>query len=244
MEELKDKFLQDCEDNNQEGVRDCLSRGVDVNTLSEDGWSGLDIAAEKNYPELLEIFLSHSQIKIDNKALLAACVHGNSAIVTRLVQVPGLDIMYENEKGGTAVNLASVRGHTECLKILAETGKVDWNKRNRSGRTPLHWALYGGQSDIVDFISQQPQVNFNVKTNDEETLAQAAVFLGGIKCVETLAALDRCDCWNVPDNDGDTPIMKAFKGGKTRIVEILLSCHRVDLRCKDKEGWTLLFRAF
>ena len=65
MEGLARKFLQNSHDNNLEGVTDCLSHGVDVNTVSEDGkWSGLTIAAKKNYPELLEILLSHPKIKI------------------------------------------------------------------------------------------------------------------------------------------------------------------------------------
>ena len=67
MSELAREFLKYCEDNNLTGVTDCLSRGVDVNTVSEDGcWSGLRIAVEKNYPELLEILLSHPDIKINS----------------------------------------------------------------------------------------------------------------------------------------------------------------------------------
>ena len=49
------EFCDDCHDNNLDGVTNCLFRGVDVNTVSEDGRSGLTIAAEKNYTELLEI---------------------------------------------------------------------------------------------------------------------------------------------------------------------------------------------
>ena len=129
------------------------------------------------------------------------------------------------------------------MRLLAETGKVDWNKRNKSGHTPLYLALHRGHSDVVDFIVQQPQVDFNVKTEDGETLAQAAVKWGGVKCVETLAAQDRCDCWNIVDRDGDTPIMSAIKDDKIEVIEILLSCPRVDLSCRDKEGWSLVFRA-
>ena len=202
-------------------MRDSLSRGVDINTLSEAGWFGLAIAAEGNYLELLEIFLSHPQIKINNignkqqhwhkqTALMVACRCGNSAIVTRLVQVPGLDINLQDGCGFTAVHHCSGVGETECLRIMAETGKVDWNKKDKYGETPLFWALRVGHSDVVDFIVQQPHIDYNVRTNDGKTLAQAAVKWGGVKFVETLAALDRCDCWNVPDSDGDTPNMKAF----------------------------------
>ena len=47
MEKVRAReFLQHCEENNLEKVTDCFSRGVDVNTVSEDGhWSGLTIAA-------------------------------------------------------------------------------------------------------------------------------------------------------------------------------------------------------
>ena len=251
---LVKQYLDHCQDNNLDGVTDCLARGVDVNTVSEDGRrSGLTLAAEKNYPELLEILLSHPDIEINTirmylgchfTALMFACDCGNPAIVSRLVQVPGLDINYQGEKfGATAVNLASYDGHTECVRILAESGRVDWNKRDKCGYTPLYWALGKGHSDIVDIIVQQPNIDYNVKTEDGETLAQVAVRGGDVKCVETLAAQERCDCWNVPNRDGDTPIMLALKEGKTKIVKILLRCPRVDLNCRDKEGWSLVFRA-
>ena len=102
-----EEMIRHCQNNNINGVTYFLFRGVDVNTVSEDGqWSALTIAAEKNYTELLEILLSHSDIKInkttkyyDNQwtALMFACDSGNSAIVSRLVQVPGLDINYQAE---------------------------------------------------------------------------------------------------------------------------------------------------
>ena len=56
---------------------------------------------------------------------MIACNVGNSAIVSRLVQVPGLDINYQDENGTTAALLASLRGHTGCERLLAETGRVD-----------------------------------------------------------------------------------------------------------------------
>ena len=112
-----------------------------------------------------------------------------------------------------------------------------------SFQAPLHCALERGHSDTVDIIVQKPNIDYNVKTEDGETLAQVAVKGGDVRCVETLAAQERCDCWNVPDMWGITPIMWALKEGKTEIVEILLRCSRVDLSCRDKEGWSLVFRA-
>jgi len=243
-EELE--FIRNCGENNLAGVTDCLARGVDVNTVSEDGdWSGLTIAAEENYPELLEILLSHPDIEINKTteyygsqwtALMVACGAGNSAIVSRLVEVPGLDINYQDEWGYTTAHMASVVGQADFVRILAETERVDWNKRDEEGRTPLYLALVYGHSDTVDIIVQQPNIDYNVKTEDGYTLGHAAV-RGGVKCVETLAAQENFDSWNVPDEWGDTPIMRAAKEEEynDEIVEILLRCLRVDLDVVDAD---------
>ena len=135
------------------------------------------------------------------------------------------------------------------LVILAETGKVDWNKRDNFGNTPLYLALEKRHSDIVDIIVQQANIaiDYSVKTTFGTTLAQIAVQadpLRVMKCLETLAAQEECDCWNVPiAYNGETPIMWALKLGKTEIVELLLRCPRVDLTSRDKEGWSVLLRA-
>ena len=212
-----EEFLNHSRENNLEGVNDCLSRGVDVNTKNQYGTT----------------------------ALMVACYAGNSAIVSRLVQVPGLDINDWDEDVVTAAHLACSQAHgrTESVRILAETGRVDWNKRNIQGYTPLSWALVGGHSDIVDIIVQQPNIYYNVKTQRGHTLAEIAVQGGDVECVETLAALESFDCWNVPDSDGNTPVMIALNREQGELVEILLGCPRVDLSCRDKDGWSLLFRA-
>ena len=256
MEKLKEQFFQDCWASNQVGVRDCLARGVDVNTHTQhDGygfWSGLTIAAHENYLELLEILLSQPQIKINNitpdgdTALIVACEAGNSAILTRLLQVPGLDVNLQNKwYGHTAANMACCRGATKIVRILAETGRVDWNQGDKWDRTPLFWALSCGNSDIVDIIVKQPNIDYNATTEDGETLTHAAVRRGEVKCLEILAAQKKCDCWNIPFSNGDTPIMAALKDGygDTAVAKILLSCPRVDLSCKDRKGWHLFVRA-
>ena len=68
-------FIQDCKNNNLKVLKKCLSRGVDVNTTQES--DGKQVSA-----------------------LMVACEAGNSAIVSRLVEVPGLDINYETAEGG------------------------------------------------------------------------------------------------------------------------------------------------
>ena len=94
----------------------------------------------------------------------------------------------------------------------------------------------------MDILVKIPGIDFNVKRKDGETLAQAAVEKGDVRSVETLANQEEFDCWNVPDKNGDTPVMMARESGRTDMVKILVGCPRVDLTIRDKEGWTLLMR--
>ena len=103
------------------------------------------------------------------------------------------------------------------------------------GWTPLYCALYCGYSGIVDILVKIPGIDFNVKTEDGKTLAQVAVKEGGVRNVETLANLEKFDCWNVPDENGDTPVMMALKSGKTDLVKILVKCPRVDRKNQKLE---------
>ena len=250
LRDFNKEFIQYCEKNELEKVRACLTLEVDVNTVSGDGLrSGLTIAAHKNYLELLDVLLSHPAIKINQTttsggvlgwfgyqwtALMFACAAGNSDTVSRLVEEEGLDFNYQDEYGWTAAIKASY-GHTECVRVLARTGKVDWNITDSAGWTALYFALYWGYSDTVDILVKIPGIDFNVKTKDGETLAQRAVEKGIVRNVETLANQEKFNCWNFPDENGDTPVMMALKSGETDIVKILVGCPRVDRKSQKLE---------
>ena len=62
--------------------------------------------------------------------------------------------------------------------------------------------------------------------------------------METLAAQEKFQNWNIPDSDGNTPVLKALKNFEEMdILEILLKCPRVDLNTKDKNGDSLIMVA-
>ena len=55
-------------------------------------------------------------------ALMFASYAGNPAVVSRLVQVPGLDLNYlDDDHENDAEILARKNGHSECLRILRTT---------------------------------------------------------------------------------------------------------------------------
>ena len=66
MEKLAGEFIEACKSNNLKRLTDCLSRGVDVNTVSEDGcWTGLHIACYKGYVELLNLLLEEPNLDVN-----------------------------------------------------------------------------------------------------------------------------------------------------------------------------------
>ena len=191
-------FIQYCHNNELERVTHCLSHGVDVNTLSEDGcWSGLTVAAWKNYSDLLEVFLSQPDIKINLTvdaggvewagyqwtALMFALYRGNSDIVSRLTRLSELDLSCEDHLGNTVAHRAALwqQCQPDCVRALANTGRLDWNKRNQRGETPLYLALARGHSGFVEIIvslDHNEDIDYNVQTNLGVTLAQIAVRQG------------------------------------------------------------------
>ena len=63
---LSEEFIQYCWTNELEKVKACLTLKVNVNTVSDYGyWSGLTIAAYMNYPELVDLLLSHPDINFN-----------------------------------------------------------------------------------------------------------------------------------------------------------------------------------
>ena len=96
-----------------------------------------------------------------------------------------------------------------------------------------------GEADIVSIIVNHSDIDYSVTTHDGETLPQLAVRRAGQKCVEILTVQERCKSWNIPDKNGDTPILAAIKTNKMEIVRLLMNCPRVDLRTRDKNGSSL-----
>ena len=147
-----------------------------------------------------------------------------------------VDINAVDDYGDSAAHWAASNGHTEVTRILAATGLVDWNKRNNYGWTPLHLALYWGYFEVAGIIMEQSNIDFSLKTTSGWTVAMAAVKMGSTRSVELLAEREDCDCWNIPDNDGDSPFMLAIVRKKKDSLRVLLNCPRVDPNLEDRSG--------
>ena len=106
-------FIDACQINDLVKVMACVSTfGLDVNTLSGYGRSGLVEAARRNSEEVVEWLLAQPGIDVnivsDNEtALMAACVARHANIVKMLVQAPGIDLNWQSSHGYTAAHYAA-----------------------------------------------------------------------------------------------------------------------------------------
>ena len=244
--DIREKFIDACANNELEKVIACCgSLGLEVNTVSEDGESGLRTAVNNNSEDVVAWLLAQPEIEVNIvtngiTALMAACcdlVHPD--IVRRLAQAPGVDLNWQdNELGLTAAHSASETSNG-CVEVLARVPGVDWNKKNGACETPLFWALRWGNPGSVRTILAIPGVDYRVRANDGRTLAHAAVcrFGASVEFVDLLLGVEEVE-WNDKDVEGDTPLMKALKRSKFDIVKVLLQSPRVDVTIADIEGRT------
>ena len=184
---LNERLIQSCKKNDSEDVLFCLQQGADVNIncKDEDGttFTGLSIAASRNYPELVDLLLArgadvnkttlYKYYQDDEDIeevtpLMIASKQGHHQIVKRLLQVHNIDILFEDSLGWTALHLCA--GSKECLEEFAKIPLVDldWNCVNGMGETPLFSAA-NLNSDCVKFILSQPSVNPNFLNIESET---------------------------------------------------------------------------
>ena len=245
---LNERFLQSCKKNDEEGVMECLQQGADVNIncKDEDGtiFTGLSIAASRNYPELLDLLLDrgadvnkttlYKYYQDDEDLeeltpLMIASHHGHHKIVKRLIQVQGIDILFEDSLGWTALHLCAVSGSKECLEEMAKIPIVNWNCVTNTGRTPLFHCVGLSNSDCVKFILSQPSVNPNIQDEDSDTPI--------LLCLKEMDR-DMIEGFNSHLDNLDFPMPMDYDLGEMeeishlemmRTFKILLECPRIEL---------------
>ena len=98
--------------------------------------------------------------------------------VSRLLQVPGVNITARDNRGATPAYWAVANNSIECLAVLARDLTVDWwNYRSISGKTPLYVAIFHGHVEIVKILLQIQDQDFYVKTDDFGKLVVCSQFV-------------------------------------------------------------------
>ncbi len=201
--------------------------GVDVNLQDRKGDTALILASRAGYAmAVVGTLLNRTDIKIDltNRRGLTA-LHATSTWLTAKLLVDydaaknnGSLINAKDEKGSTALMLATERGRHEIVRVLLSHPDVDVNADNGDGY--LRWR----KTALIRAASQSPK---NIALFDREE--------GLLIAAELLVTVGGADV-NRRDWFGNTALHWALLRRNAGMVAILLNATDADVLSLNKEG--------
>lgn len=158
---LTQEFLTAAEKGQLELLKNCIEKGVDINTTNRQGRTAIVNASLNKHYECVS-FLINAGADIDKQdqtcfnPFLLSCLN-NDLTLLRLVlpAKPNLDLL--TRFGGVGITPASEKGHVEIVRELLEKTEINVNHTNFVGWTPLLEAIVlndGGekQQQIVKLL--------------------------------------------------------------------------------------------
>ncbi|KAJ5109841.1 hypothetical protein N7532_002486 [Penicillium argentinense] len=164
-----------------------------------------------------------------------ACTFGLDAVVTRLLDRPGIDVNSRNLDGQTPLICATRYNHSAVVKQLIDTGEVDVNIEDDVGNIALLLAAREGYHEIVKTFLDAQQTNLSLLDSGGNSALSLAALYGHEETVRILLQSGQMDV-NLRNNIDQSPIMYAAKRGEAGVVKILLNSGKVDLSLLDKGG--------
>jgi hypothetical protein len=145
---------------------------------------------------------------------------------------------------GPDLNVAKKYGYYCALSMLLQklfTQGCDLEGKNLAGQTPLACALLWGKVDIFNQLLEMGAdytVRDKYKAN-ATLLMQACLYRHGMTISLSLLCHHALDI-NAIDDDGDTALVYAIRGGYLETVKILLQHPDIKLTIRNKYGNTVL----
>lgn len=137
-------FLLACEGSHLEAADLLLSRGANINAVSQQGWTTLMLACKKDDAKLVSFLLSR-----------------------------GADVNHLSPDRWTALTEATSKGSTGIMRMLLGAG-ADTEVRAQSDWTPLMYAAYRGDIEAVDLLLDSGASFEEVSARDATPMLLAA----------------------------------------------------------------------
>jgi ankyrin repeat protein/type II secretory pathway predicted ATPase ExeA len=202
------------------------------------------------------------------KVLLTAAAAGSVADVEQQLRKPGAAIDATDEKGNSALILATIANAAAVVELLLDQ-KANVNQPNLTGDTALSYAAWNGQATILASLLENG-AKPNTKNHEGRTALINASINGNVRCVHRLlknganvnartvdnrtalsaavwnghlavarALLDAKANVNATLRDGGTPLIDAAWNGDAKMVNLLLK-YGADSRRSSSAGITPL----
>ena len=129
---------------------------VDIDACSYTGATPLFVAAEYNFPEIVEQLVKRGAdvnlaLHTGKTPLCSAAYVGQVEVVRALLQAPAIDLYRTIEGGIVPLATAAMQGHKTIVKLLLRKG-ADPKFAYTAGIIPLHFACLYGHTAIAEIL--------------------------------------------------------------------------------------------
>ncbi|XP_048247082.1 uncharacterized protein LOC124125011 isoform X2 [Haliotis rufescens] len=165
----------------------------------------------------------------------AACKAGDVGRVARLLSGDQGNLNGKDGNGRTGLMMAAYQGHRDVVEFLVSKG-ADLTLVEKGGDTILHAACRGGDINIVKCVLSKDDVDVNCTDKSGMTPSMSAARWGYTEVVKLL--FRRGSNLQMVDDEGDTVLHYACRGGHDDIAEYVLHCNTALINVKNRSGKT------
>ena len=226
------------ENNNVQVVSHLLEMRSNPRTMAHNGFNALHTAAASGHQAMVQMFLAKDRIIVDQPTpqgftpLHCAATRGHHFVAQLLLKAKAdLNAMID---GATPLHMASEHGNVQVMETLLEAN-ADCEAREAQQLTPLMVSVMTGHVDALDLLVAH-KANLHAQTPSGHTLWQYAMFLGQIKILGHMLAMEYFRP-NVIDAEGCNLFFQTSLN--VDIATSLLAC-RVDPNFVNPQGLTPL----
>ena len=216
-------------------IEKLLSLGVAIDSRSSDGATPMMIAACHGRLDAFSVLIerkSDPTLKDNNGWTLLhySARGGNDVIIEKLLSL-GLDIDSRRSDGATPLMIAACEGRLDAFSVLIER-KSDPTLKDNNGWTLLHYSARGGNDVIIEKLLSLG-LDIDSRRSDGATPLMIAAYNGRLDAFSVL--IERKSDPSLKDNNGQTLLHYAARGGNDVIIEKLLSLGiHIDSRRSDR----------
>lgn len=219
-----------------------LEEGTDINSISPEGWTALQVAADRNRPAIARILLrigADTGIKRKGStALHIAASRGHREIVELLLTY-GAGPNVKRHDGKTPLHLAACRGRGDIVALLGDVESNLEEPCDDRGFTALHLACERGHIRCVDEL-----LSAGANCDSRSTYGYTPLMTAAKSNYPEIAdiLLDFGADVDAIASCGRTAVICAVYAGSSDVLEVLISAE-ADLNIVAREMYSALSTA-
>ena len=197
-------------------------------------------AEQKPYHSDVPGVRTRAKSKLVYDTSLIRAIKINDASRVRTLLQARVNVNEKNYAGITPMTVAAEKGNMEIIRMLVEEGKADINAKSSYGITPLIAAASAGQAQTVTYLVKN---GADATATDDlgKTATSYAASYDDPDALDDLISMERSTV-NMPDNNGNTPLIYAVQKGYLDNVKVLLAS-QADVNYKNPTGLSALAAA-